>query len=123
VGGGDLAEDVGGHRPVDVEVGLEVARRGRDPRPQGDGVDERDPAGRGALEKVSAQDGRAADVVADERRSLELPDADELGEHLAVHPDRHVLVLVALGLAETEQVEDIHSKPFGQHRSNVAPQH
>ncbi len=61
--------------------------------------------------------------MADKGGRLELLGLDELGEHLAVHADGHVLVLVAFGLAEAEQVEDVYREPFGDRWGDVAPQH
>jgi MFS family permease len=123
LGGGDFAEDVRGHRAVGVGVSAQVnGVGGDDPGAQDVGVDQSDAAGGDAFEQVSAQHRGAAEVVADQRRRVKAPGSDELREHLALHADGDLLVLVALGLTEAEQIEDMDGEVFGQGRRDVAPQ-
>jgi len=120
---GDLAKDMGRHCAVGLEMGLDVARGGGDPRRQHNRVDERDPGGRGAREEMGAQHGAAADVVPNQRRLLQLPGLGELGEHLAVERKRDVLLLVALRLAVAQQIKGVNCEALGERQDHVAPQH
>jgi hypothetical protein len=50
----------------------------------------------------------ATDVVADDCRRVESPCAEQFGENLRMHGDTDVLLDVAFGVAEPEEVLDEH---------------
>jgi hypothetical protein len=56
-------------------------------------------------------------------RLLKPPGLHEFGEYLPVNPGGHLLVLVAFGLAETDQVENVDHETVGEQCRDVAPQH
>lgn len=74
-----------------------------------------------AFKQMSAEGHRATDVMAHERRAVETPVFDEIGQRLAVGDQRHVLVDMAFGVPEAEQVPDIDLVGLGELGRDVSP--
>ncbi len=83
----NTSEDVGRHRPVRVDVRLDVPRRGGDPGRENDRVDERNLPEHTVMEEVCAQRDRTADVVTRDGRRLEVPLVEELNQRSRVARD------------------------------------
>jgi hypothetical protein len=73
------------------------------------------------MQEVRAQCSRAADVVRDDSRPVELPELQQRGEASAVAGQRDVLPGALVGGAEAEQVEHVHAEALGHERSDAPP--
>jgi hypothetical protein len=102
-------------------LALQLPRARCDPRRQDHRVDQGDPLRGRSLDEVRAQHRGAADVMAHQRRLVELPAGDQLGQHAPVGRHAHVLVEPALGVAEAEHVEHEHLPVARELRGDVAP--
>ena len=122
VSGRDLLEDVCRHRPVRVEVRLDVPRRPRDPRSQDDGIEQGDSPEPAAVEKVRAKDDRAADVVARQRGLLEAPMVEELDEETRVACNRDLGFRSRGRVAVPGQVEHVDGEAAAESRDDVSPE-
>jgi hypothetical protein len=112
--------DVGRHRAVGVQVRLHVPGRRRYPGTKNYRVDEGDAAERHLVQKMSAEHDRAADVVASDRRRLQTPQPDELGEQARLGSDGDVLPR-RFGVPVPEKVEDVYGEPIQEPGNHTAP--
>ena len=101
---------------------LDVSQRRRPPRREDYRIEERDLPKRDPLQQVGPEHDPTPDVVPRDRRPLQPPSLDELGQHTPLRGDGDVLPLVPLRLPEAHQIVDVHRMTPRQPAHHTPPQ-